>query len=67
MIEVGKTYTTRCFGDSQLNETWEIIKRTPKTITAKSDTGEIKTAKIRLIDGVECVQLSKGFSFIRGE
>ena len=66
MFEVGKTYTARCFGDHNLVEAWTIIKKTAKMITAKSDIGEIKTSKIRLIDGCECAKMPDGFGYIRG-
>ena len=66
MFEVGKNYTSRCFGDHELVEVWTVIKKTAKTITAKSDIGEVKTVKIRLIDGCECAKMSDGFGFIRG-
>ena len=65
MFEVGQTYTARCFGDHELVEAWTITKKTAKTITAKSDIGETKTAKIRLIDGCECAKMSDGFGYIR--
>ncbi len=66
MFEVGKNYTSRCFGDHELVGVWTIIKKTAKTITAKSDIGEVKTVKIRLIDGIECAKMSDGFGYIRG-
>lgn len=66
MFEVGKKYTSRCFGDHELIETWTITKKTAKTITAQSDIGEVKTVKIRIIDGVECAKMSEGFGYIRG-
>ena len=66
MFEVGKNYVARCFGDHELTETWTITKKTAKTITAKSDIGEMKTVKIRIIDGQECAKMSDGFSYIRG-
>lgn len=65
MLEVGKTYIARCFGNHDLVEAWTIIKKTAKMITAKSDIGEIKTTKIRLIDGCECAKMSDGFGYIR--
>lgn len=65
MFEVGKTYTARCFGDHELVEAWTITKKTAKMITAKSDTGEVKTTKIRTIDGLECAKMSDGFAYIR--
>lgn len=65
MFEVGKTYTARCFGDYELVESWTIMKKTAKMITAKSDTGEVKTTKIRAIDGLECAKMSDGFGYIR--
>ena len=65
MFEVGKTYTSRCFGDHNLIEAWTIIKKTAKTITAKSDIGEVKMVKIRISDGHECAKMSDGFGYIR--
>ena len=65
MLEVGKTYTSRCFGDHELIERWIITKKTAKTITATSDIGETKTVKIRSIDGCECAKMSDGFGYIR--
>lgn len=65
MFEVGKQYASRCFGDHELIETWTITKKTAKTITAKSDIGETKTTKIRMIDGCECAKMSDGFGYIR--
>ena len=65
MFEVGKQYASRCFGDHELIETWTVIKKTAKTITAKSDIGETKTVKIRMIDGVECAKMTEGFTYIR--
>ncbi len=65
MFEVGKTYTARCFGDHELVEAWTITKKTAKMITAKSDIGETKTTKIRMIDGRECAKMSGGFGYIR--
>ena len=64
-LEIGKTYTTRCFNDHELTESWAITKKTAKTITAKSDFGETKTVKIRNIDGCECAKMSEGFGYIR--
>jgi hypothetical protein len=66
MLEVGKTYTSRCFGDHELVETWTITKKSAKTITAVSDIGEKKTVKIRNIDGCECAKMTDGFGYIRG-
>ncbi len=66
MLEVGKTYASRCYGDHELIEQWTITKKTAKTITAVSDIGEKKTVKIRVIDGCECAKLSEGFTYIRG-
>ena len=66
MFEVGKTYTSRCFGDHELVEAWTIVKKTAKTITAKSDIGETKTVKIRIIEGCECAKMTDGFAYIRG-
>ncbi len=66
MLEIGKTYTIRCFGDHELTEAWTITKKTAKTITATSDWGEIKTVKIRNIDGCECAKMTDGFGYIRG-
>lgn len=66
MLEVGKTYTSRCFGDHELVEAWTITKKTAKTITAVSDIGETKTVKIRNIDDCECAKMSDGFGYIRG-
>ena len=65
MFEIGKTYISRCFGDHELTEEWTITKKTPKTITATSDIGEVKTVKIRNIEGHECASMSSGFSYIR--
>lgn len=65
MFELGKTYTTRCYGDHDLTEAWTITKKTAKTITAKSDIGEVKTVKIRTIDGRECAKMADGFGYIR--
>jgi hypothetical protein len=64
-LEIGKQYTSRCFGDHELVDTWTITKKTAKTITAVSDIGEVKTAKIRIIDNCECADMSKGFGYIR--
>lgn len=66
MLEVGTVYTCRCFGDHELVESWMITKKTAKTITAVSDIGETKTAKIRNIDGCECAKMTDGFGYIRG-
>lgn len=66
MLEVGKSYASRCFGDHELIEVWTIAKKTAKTITAISDIGETKTVKIRTIDGCECAKMSDGFGYIRG-
>jgi hypothetical protein len=66
MLEVGKTYTSRCFGDHELVEEWTITKRTAKTITGTSGFGEIKTVKIRNIEGCECAKMDIGFGYIRG-
>ena len=66
-FEIGKTYMSRCFGDHELVEKWTIEKITAKTITAKSDIGEVKTVKIREIDGCECARVSYGFSYIRAD
>lgn len=65
-LETRKTYTTRCYNDHELVEAWTITKKTAKTITAQSDLGEIKTVKIRIIDGYECAKMSDGFGYIRG-
>lgn len=65
MLEVGKTYESRCFGDHELVERWTITKKTAKTITAVSDFGEETTVKIRVIDGCECAKVSDGFGYIR--
>lgn len=44
-FEIGKTYTHGWIGDSALFTTWEVIKRTAKTITIKhGDT--VKTCRI---------------------
>ena len=64
-LEIGKTYTTRCFNDHELTELWTITKKTAKTITAISDIGETKTVKIRTIDGCECAKMAEGFTYIR--
>lgn len=64
-LEIGKQYTSRCFGDHELIETWTITKKTAKTITAVSDTGEVKTVKIRTIDNCECAKMCEGFGYIR--
>lgn len=64
-FEIGKTYTTRCYGDHELTETWIITKRTSKTVTAKSDIGEIKTVRPRIIDGIECAKMCEGFTYIK--
>ena len=52
----------------QRSRTYGILdnhKKTAKTITAQSDFGEIKTVKIRNIDGCECAKMSEGFGYIR--
>lgn len=41
MFEVGKTYTSRCFNDHNLIESFEVVKRTEKTITVKSIYNDI--------------------------
>lgn len=64
-FEVGKQYKSRCFVDHELVETWTIIKKTAKTITAQSDICETKTVKIRVIDGCECAKMADGFGYIR--
>ena len=63
-FEIGKTYESRCFGDHELIEKWTIEKKTAKTITAQSDIGEVKTVKIRKIDGCECAKMWDGFGYI---
>lgn len=66
-FEIGKTYVSRCFGDHELVEKWTILKQTAKTITAQSDIGEVKTVKIREIDGCECAKMCDGFGYIRAD
>ena len=58
-FEVGKTYTHGWIGDSDLETTWEVIKRTAQTITIKH-CKEIKTCRIikdlSNWEGAECVR-----------
>lgn len=44
-FEVGKTYTHGWIGDSSLETTWEVIKRTAQTITIRH-CKEVKTCKV---------------------
>lgn len=64
-FEVGKTYSHGWIGDSDLVTTWEVIKRTPQTITIRH-CKEVKTVKIikNLSDweGTECVRPCGNYS-----
>lgn len=64
-FEVGKTYTARCFGDHELVDEWTITKRTACTVKAVNKYEGEKTFKIKNIDGIECVKVASGFSFLR--
>lgn len=44
-FEIGKSYTHGWTGDADLFTTWEVVKRTAKTITI-TDGKETKTCKI---------------------
>lgn len=53
-FEVGKQYTAKYPGDSELDPAWLVLKRTPKTVTIKS-RNEVVTRKIHnSIDGEYC-------------
>ena len=65
-FEVGKTYSSRCFNDHNLFETFEVIKRTEKTITIKSIyEPKPQRKKIFVIDGCECADNGAGFGYLR--
>ena len=65
-FEVGKTYTSRCFNDHNLIESFEVVKRTEKTITVKSIyEPKPQRKKIRIIDGNECAENCSGFGYLR--
>ena len=66
MFEVGKTYTSRCFNDHNLIESFKVVKRTEKTITVKSIyEPKPQRKKIRIIDGNECAENCSGFGYLR--
>lgn len=65
MLEIGRTYESRCYGNHELIAQWTITKRTAKTITAVNELGEVKTVKIRVMDVRECAKMEDGFAFIK--
>ena len=62
-FEVGKTYFSESYVDSNQVETFVCVKRTKKTATFKSDYETI-TKAIKNIKGKEAVKFDDGFSFI---
>lgn len=67
-FEVGKTYTSRCFGDHTLVENWTVTKRTEKTITATEKYEGTRTFRIKTTnDGTEFVRNCAGFSNISAD
>lgn len=54
-FEVGKTYTTRCLTDYETILSFNIEKRTAKTVTTKV-WGELKTFKVKLSGDVEYIK-----------
>lgn len=57
-FEVGKEYTHGWIGDSELETTWKVIRRTAKTVTIQH-CKEVKTCrviqKLSEWEGAECL------------
>ena len=51
-FEVGKTYSTRSACDYDCIFTFTVTKRTAKTVTVRSNLGEV-ARKVRVYDGAE--------------
>lgn len=66
-FEINKTYTARCFGDHELVDKWEITNRTKATVKAWNEYEGEKTFRIKIIDGVECIKVAEGFSYLRAD
>lgn len=65
-FEVGKTYTSRCFNDHNLIESFEVVARTEKTITVKSIyEPKPQRKKIHIIDDCETAANGSGFGYLR--
>ena len=54
-FEVGKTYSHKWIGDSDLISEYEIIKRTAKTITIDVN-GTVKNLRCKEFEGAEAVK-----------
>lgn len=64
MFEVGKTYTSRCFGDHELVENWTVISRTAKTMVISEPYEGKKKVKIYVSQEGEYAKVASGFSFL---
>ena len=65
IFEIGKTYTTRCFGDHNLTEEWKVIARTAKTMTVEEPYEGLKRVRISTNNEGEYAKITCGFSFLR--
>jgi hypothetical protein len=54
-FEIGRTYFARSACDYDTVFTFEVVKRTEKTITIKSRTWGTTSRKIKVWDGVETI------------
>lgn len=64
-FEIGKTYNSRCFGDHELVENWEVVSRTDKTMVIKEKYEGEKRVKIFTDENGEYAKVASGFSFLR--
>lgn len=54
-FKTGTRYKMTFIGDSELHVSWEVTKRTAKTITI-TDGRETKNCRVYVYDGYECVR-----------